>query len=66
MLLALAVVFLVVTLIQSIKIALVISGMVLLTTINLIGFVFATSSIFPDHGFIVEINAISVNIKLFR
>lgn len=62
LLLALAVVFLTVTLIQQIKIALVICGMVLLTTLNLIGFVWITSTLFPDHGFVVEVNAISVNI----
>ena len=66
LLLAMAVVFLIVSLIQNIKIALVICSMVLLTTLNLVGFVYATSSLFPDHGFIVEINAISVNILIFR
>lgn len=66
LLLALAVVFLIVTLIQNIKIALVICGMVLLTTINLVGFVFFTSALFPDHGFVVEVNAISVILFLFR
>lgn len=60
MLLALAVVFLVVTLIKSIEIALVISFMVLLTTLDLIGFVYLTSTLFPDHGFVIEVNAISV------
>lgn len=64
LLLALAVVFLVVTLIQHIKIALVICAMVLLTTVNLVGFVFLTSTIFPDHGFVVEVNAISVTMLL--
>lgn len=58
--LALAVVFLIVTVIQNIKIALVICSMVLLTTLNLVGFVFLTSTLFPDHGFVVEVNAISV------
>lgn len=53
LLLAMAVVFLIVTLIQNIKIALVICSMVLLTTVDLVGFVFATSALFPDHGFIV-------------
>lgn len=60
LLLALAVVFLFVTLIKEVKIALVICGVVLLTTLNLIGFVYVTNSLFPDHGFIVEVNAISV------
>jgi hypothetical protein len=40
--------------------------MVLLTTLDLIGFVFLTNVIAPDHGFIVEVNAISVNVFLFR
>lgn len=63
--LAIAVVFLVVTLMQNIKIAGVICSMVLLTTFNLIGFVYLLNSLFPDHGFIVEINAISVNLLLY-
>lgn len=53
LLLALAVVFLVVSLIQNFKIALVICSMVLLTTVNLVGFVFLTNALFPDHGFVV-------------
>ena len=61
MLLAIAVVFLIVTIIQNIKIALVICSMVLLTTLDLIGFVYMANSLLPDHGFIIEINAISVN-----
>lgn len=60
LLLAMAVVFLIVSLIQNVKIALVICAMVLITTIDLVGFVYATSSLFPDHGFVVEVNAISV------
>ena len=66
MLLGLAVVFLAVTIIQEIKVALVICGVVLLTTLDLIGFVWLTSTLFPDHGFVVEINAISVSILLLR
>lgn len=65
MLLGIAVVFLAVTIIQELKIALVICGIVLLVTIDLIGFVWFTN-LFTDHGFIVEINAISVIIILFR
>lgn len=53
LLLALAVVFLIVTIIQNIKIAGVISLMVLLTTFDLVGFVYLTSALFPDHGFVV-------------
>lgn len=60
MLLGIAVVFLAVTVIQNITIALVICGVVLLITIDLVGFVWITSYLFPDHGFEVEINAISV------
>lgn len=66
LLLGLAVVFLAVTLIQDITIALVICGIVLLATLDLVGFVWLTSTLFPDHGFIVEINAISVLISLGR
>ena len=62
LLLAMAVVFLIVSIIKNVYIALVISSMVLITTIDLIGFVFLTSTLFPDHGFVVEINAISVHI----
>lgn len=65
MLLGIAVVFIAVTIIQEIKVALVICGIVLLVTIDLIGFVWFTN-LFPDHGFIVEINAISVLFYLFR
>ena len=60
LLLGLAVVFLAVTVIQDIKIALIICGIVLLATLDLIGFVWLTSTLFPDHGFVVEVNAISV------
>lgn len=66
MLLGLAVVFLAVTIIQDIKIAAIISGVVLLATLDLIGFVWVTSTLFPDHGFVVEVNAISVNNSLYR
>lgn len=66
MLLGLAVVFLAVTIIQDIKIAAIISGVVLLATLDLIGFVWVTSTLFPDHGFVVEVNAISVNNTLYR
>lgn len=52
LLLALAIVFLAVTLIQSLKIALVISGIVFLTTMDLIGFVYITNTLFPDTGFV--------------
>lgn len=50
MLLGIAVVFLAVTIIQEIKIALVICGIVLLVTFDLIGFVWFTN-LFKDHGF---------------
>lgn len=53
MLLGIAVVFLAVTIIQDIKIAFYICGIVLLITIDLIGFVWVTSALFPDHGFVV-------------
>lgn len=66
MLLGLAVVFLAVTIIQDIKIAAIISGVVLLATLDLIGFVWVTSTLFPDHGFVVEVNAISVTNSLYR
>jgi hypothetical protein len=65
MLLGIAVVFIAVTIIQEIKVALVICGIVLLVTIDLIGFVWFTN-LFPDHGFVIEINAISVIFSLFR
>jgi hypothetical protein len=60
LLLALAVVFLAVTIIKSIKIAITISIIVLITTLDLIGFVWLTNVLFPDHGFVNEVNAISV------
>jgi hypothetical protein len=66
MLLGLAVVFLAVTIIQDIKTALVISAVVLIITVDLIGFVFFTSWAFPDHGFVVEVNAISVFLNIYR
>jgi len=50
-LLGLAVVFLAVTIVQDIKIALIICGVVLLATLDLIGFVWVTNELFPDHGF---------------
>lgn len=65
MLLGIAVVFLAVTIIQEIKVALVICGIVLLVTFDLIGFVWFTN-LFKDHGFQVEINAISVLFELCR
>lgn len=52
LLLALSCVFLAVTLIQNLKIALVICGVVLLTTLDLIGFVYITNVLFPDEGFV--------------
>jgi len=60
LLLALAVVFVAVTIIKNIKIALTICAVVLVTTLDLIGFVYLTNVLFPDHGFVVEVNAISV------
>ena len=60
LLLALAVVFLAVVLIQNIKLALIITVAVLITTFNLIGMVYLDNLMFKDHGFIIEINAISV------
>lgn len=59
-LLAIAVVFLAVTIIQQISIAAVICGVVLLATLDLVGFVWVICALFPDHGFVVEVNAISV------
>ena len=50
-LLGLAVVFLAVTIVQDIKIALIICAVVLLATLDLIGFVWVTNELFPDHGF---------------
>jgi hypothetical protein len=49
--LALAVVILAVTIIKNLKIALTISMIVLITTLDLIGFVWVTNTLFPDHGF---------------
>ena len=60
LLLALAVVFLTVTVIKNTTIAITICFIVLLTTLNLVGFVWLTNVLFPDHGFEVETNAISV------
>jgi Niemann-Pick C1 protein len=60
LLLALAVVFLAVVLIQNIKLAFMITLAVLITTFNLIGIVYLDNLLFKDHGFIIEINAISV------
>ena len=51
LLLALAVVFLAVSLIQTLKVALVITGIVFLTTLDLVGFVYLTNTFFPDTGF---------------
>lgn len=53
-------VFIAVTIIKNIQIALTICAVVLLTTLDLIGFVYLTNLMFPDHGFVVEVNAISV------
>lgn len=50
-LLGLAVVFLAVSIVQDIQIALIICGVVLLATLDLIGFVWVTNELFPDHGF---------------
>ena len=60
LLLALAVVFLAVVLIQNMTLALIITSMVLITTLNLIGMVYFFNRFLKDHGFIIEINAISV------
>jgi len=60
LLLALAVVFLAVVLIQNLKLAVIITMAVLITTFNLIGVVYLDNLLFKDHGFIIEINAISV------
>jgi Niemann-Pick C1 protein len=60
LLLALAVVFLAVVLIQNLKLAIIITLIVLITTFNLIGMVYLDNLLFKDHGFIIEINAISV------
>lgn len=60
LLLALAVVFIAVTLIKNLSIAVTICAVVLVTTLDLIGFVYLTNILFPDHGFVVEVNAISV------
>ena len=53
-------VFIAVTIIKNIQIALTICAVVLVTTLDLIGFVYLTNLLFPDHGFVVEVNAISV------
>ena len=53
LLLALAVVFIAVTIIKNVQIALTICAVVLVTTLDLIGFVYITNVLFPDHGFIV-------------
>ena len=53
LLMALAVVFCAVSLIQRIRIALIICAFVLITTLDLIGFVYLTNLLFPDHGFVV-------------
>jgi hypothetical protein len=49
--LALAVVILAVTIIKNVKIAFTIAIVVLITTLDLIGFVYITNVLFPDHGF---------------
>ena len=64
LLLALAVVFIAVTIIKNFQIALTICAVVLVTTLDLIGFVYVTNVLFPDHGFNVEVNAISVKLNL--
>jgi len=46
-----AVVFLAVTIVQDIKVALIICLVVLVATLDLIGFVWLTNELFPDHGF---------------
>ena len=53
LLLALAVVFIAVTIIKNVQIALTICAIVLVTTLDLIGFVWLTNILFPDHGFMV-------------
>jgi hypothetical protein len=53
-------VFTAVTIIKNIQIALTICAVVLITTLDLIGFVYLTNILFPDHGFVSEVNAISV------
>ena len=60
-----AVVFLAVTIIKDIKIAATICVVVLVTTLDLIGFVWVLNILIPDHGFGVEVNAISVIFILF-
>ncbi len=52
--------FIAVTIIKNVQIALTICVVVLVTTLDLIGFVYLTNVLFPDHGFMVEVNAISV------
>lgn len=66
LLLAVAVVLLALVIMQNLKLALIITITVLFTTFNLIGVVYIDNLIFKDHGFVIEINAISVNILLFR
>lgn len=59
-LLAIAAVLLALVIMQNLKLALIITVTVLFTTFNLIGIVYIDNLIFKDHGFIIEINAISV------
>jgi Niemann-Pick C1 protein len=49
-----------VVLIQNLKLAIIITSIVLTTTFNLVGVVYLCNKLFKDHGFIIEINAISV------
>jgi hypothetical protein len=53
MLLALAVVFLAVVIIQNLKLALIITATVSITTFNLIGMVYLDNLFFKDNGFII-------------
>jgi len=53
LLLALAVVFLAVILIQNLKLAVMITLAVLITTFNLIGVVYINNLLFKDHHFII-------------
>lgn len=55
-----AVVFVAVVMIQNLRLALIITAIVLITTFNLVGMVYLDNLLFKDHGFIIEINAISV------
>ena len=66
LLLAVAVVLLTLVVMQNLKLALIITVTVLFTTFNLIGVVYIDNLIFKDHGFIIEINAISVTFLLLR